>query len=233
MIIVRNQRLIERNKRIGNISGILSIIILGLGMYASFRYVDRIMYSLAALVLGFSLSQVGIFYTNRFVKSPRPDEELDASLKGLDDDYVLYHYQSPVNHLLVGPAGLWMLLPFPQKGKITYNERKNRWKKTGGNFYLRFFAQDSIGRPEQEIKSNRERLREELKKIPEFEVPEIKAALVFSHPDAEIEAENAPEPTLHALQLKKVIRKEAKGPNSLPTHTVKTVQDYLGLESRV
>jgi len=31
--------------------------------------------------------------------------------------------------------------------------------------------------------------------------------------------------------LKKLIRKEAKGDNTLPTSTVKTIQDYLGLKS--
>jgi hypothetical protein len=231
MIIVRNERLIKRNKRIGNVSGLLSIVILGLGMYVSYKFQERIEYALIALVLGFTLSQVGIFYTNRFSRSPRPDEELDAALKGLDDQYTLYHYQSPVSHLLVGPAGLWVLYSFPQKGKIVYDGKRGRWKKLGGNFYLRIFAQDSIGRPDQDIKISQERLRKELGKIPDFDVPEIKAALVFSNENAVIEAENAPEPTLHARQLKKFIRKEAKGDMNIPNHIVKTVQDYLGLES--
>ncbi len=231
MIIVRNERLIKRNKKIGNYSGIISIIVLGAGMYVSFKFQDQFSYALAALVIGFTLSQVGIFYSNRFARSPRPDEELDAALKGLDDQYALYHYQSPVTHLLVGPAGLWVLYPFPQKGKIVYNENKGRWKKIGGNLYLQFFAQDSIGRPDQEIERSQQRLKKALEKIPEFEVPEIRSALVFSDEKAVVEAENAPVPTLHARQLKKLIRKEAKGEANLPTPVVKTVQDYLGLES--
>lgn len=231
MIIVRNERMIKRNKWIGTFSTILSVLILAAGMYASFKYQDRIIYSLAALVFGFSLSQVGIYYTTRFSKSPRPDEELDAALKGLEDQYTLYHYQSPVNHLLVGPAGLWMLFPFAQKGRIVYNEKKGRWKMIGGNLYLRFFALDTIGRPDQEIKTSRERLEKVLGKIPEFEIPEIKSALVFSDENAVVEAENAPEPTLHARQLKKLIRKEAKGEESLSNQMVKTVQDYFGLKS--
>ena len=148
MIIVANERLIKRNKMIGNVCGISAIVILGLGMYVSFKFQEMMFLSLAALVLGFTLSQIGIFYTNRFARSPRPDEELDAALKGLDDQYALYHYQSPVTHLLVGPAGLWVLYNFHQKGKIVYDEKKGRWKKVGGNFYLRFFAQDTIGRPD-------------------------------------------------------------------------------------
>ena len=53
MIIVRNERLIKRNKKIGNYSGIISIIVLGAGMYISFKYQDQISYALAALVVGF------------------------------------------------------------------------------------------------------------------------------------------------------------------------------------
>ena len=117
MIIVRNERLVTRNNRIGTYSGIISIIILGAGMYISFKYPDLISWSVIALVSGFTLSQVGIYYSNRFGRSPRPDETLDSALKGLDNQYALYHYQSPVTHLLVGPSGIWILIPFSQKGK--------------------------------------------------------------------------------------------------------------------
>ncbi len=231
MIIVRNERLVKRNNQIGKYSGIVSIVILGAGMYLSFRYQEQMTYSLIALIAGFTLSQIGIFYASRFGKSPRPDEHLDMALKGLDDQYVLYHYQSPVSHLLVGPAGIWIFLPFTQRGTIIYEEKKGRWKKKGGNIYLRFFAQDSIGSPGQDIQSSTKRLLKNLGKIPELEIPEIRSALVFSDENAVIEAENAPVPTLHARQLKKLIRKEAKGIDALSTTTMKTIQDYFGLES--
>ncbi len=231
MIIVRNERLVKRNNRIGTYAGILSIIVLGGGMYISFKFPDLISWSIIALASGFTLSQIGISYSNRFGRSPRPDETLDSALKGLDNQYALYHYQSPVTHLLVGPAGIWILFPFPQKGKIIFNEKKGRWKKVGGNAYLKFFAQDNIGNPDKEITSSTNRLQKSLTKIPDFEVPEIRSALVFSDENAIVEADNAPVPTLHARQLKKLIRKEAKGDHTLPNPTVKTVQDFLGLKS--
>ncbi len=232
MIIVRNQTLIKRNRWIGSLSGILAIVVLGLGMYASFKYQEQISYSLIALAVGLALSQFGMYYTNRFGRSPRPDQELDAALKGLDDSYAIYHYQSPVDHLLVGPAGVWLLLPFPNKGKFIYNEAKQRWQKIGGNLYLRFFAQDTLGRPDKDIEKGLRALQKEFSRIPDLEIPEIKAALIFTEEKAEVDAENAPYPTLHALQLKKLIRKEAKGEHNLPTSAVKTIQDQLGLESK-
>ena len=232
MIIVRNHKLIKRNRLIGSVSGILAIAVLGLGMYISFKYQERISYSLIALVVGLALSQFGMYYTNRFGRSPRPDQELDAALKGLDDSYALYHYQSPVDHLLVGPAGVWVLLPFLNKGKFIYNESKQRWQKIGGNLYLRFFAQDNLGRPDKDIEKGLKALRKDFSHIPGFQAPEIKAALIFTEEKAKVDADNAPHPTLHALQLKKLIRKEAKGEHSLPTSAVKTIQDHLGLESK-
>ena len=229
MIIVRNEKLIKRNTQIGKYSGIIAIAILGGGMYLSFQYQDQVIYSMVALILGFILSQVGIFYTNRFGRSPRPDQELDNALKGLDDQYVLYHYQSPVDHLLIGPAGIWILFPHLIKGKIIFDDKKGRWKKIGGNFYLKFFAQDSIGNPDQDIDSAIKRLQKGLGNIPDFELPVIKSALVFTNELAEVDAENAPYPTLHARQLKKVIRKEAKGDTPLPIPALNTVQDFLGI----
>jgi len=231
MIIVRNEKLIKRNTQIGKYSGIIAIAILGGGMYLSFQYKDQVMYSLIALIMGFILSQVGIYYSNRFGRSPRPDQELDNALKGLDNQYALYHYQSPVDHLLVGPAGIWILFPHLTKGKINFDDKKKRWNKSGGNFYMRFFAQDNIGNPAQEIDSAMKRLQKGLGKIPDFEIPVIKSALVFVNEHAEVDAENAPYPTLHARQLKKIIRKEAKGDTPLPMPVLKTVQDFLGLTS--
>lgn len=233
MIIVRNEKLIKRNHQIGKYSGFISIIVLAAGMYLSIQYQEQITYSMLALIIGFTLSQVGVFYSNRFGRSPRVDEELDAALKGLDDQYALYHYQSPVSHLLVGPSGIWILLPFTQKGKIVYEEKRGRWKKIGGNFYLRFFAQDSIGSPDKELVSSKKRISKAFGTIPEFEIPEIKSALVFTNQNAVVEADNAPEPTVHARQLKKLIRKEAKGEKSLSTTNMKTIQDFLGLESNL
>jgi hypothetical protein len=214
---------------IGRYGNLVAIAILGGGLYLSFRNQDMILVSVAALIVGFVLSQVGIIYSNRFGRSPRLDQELDNALKGLDDQYVIYHYRTPVNHLLVGPAGIWILFPYFQKGKILYNEQKGRWKRIGGNFYLRYFAGDTIGKPSLDISDGEKQLRKSMGKIPDFEIPAIRSALVFTSDKVEVDAENAPSPTLHARQLKKLIRKEAKGEFALPTHQQKTIQDHYGL----
>lgn len=106
------------------------------------------------------------------------------------------------------------MIPKHQRGTITY--RKNRWRQSGGGFvqnYLKIFAQEGIGRPDLEIESDIDGLKKYLRKnLPEgTELPNIQAALVFSHPEIDIQVEDAPAPALPAKKLKDMIRKEAKG----------------------
>jgi hypothetical protein len=213
MKVVIDEKLIRRNAKIGQIITILSLVTLGAGMFITFQKPDMLPLSIGALLVGFLLSQVGIYFTNRWGRNPRPDEQISLALKGLDKRYALYHYQTPASHVLIGPAGLWVLIPKHQRGKITYS--KNRWRQSGGGFiqnYLKIFAQEGIGRPDLEIESDIEGLKKFLKKnLPEeTEIPEIQAALIFSNPNIDIQADDAPSPTLPAKKLKDLIRRTAK-----------------------
>lgn len=232
MIIVSNKKLINRNKRIGSVTTIVSLAVLGLGLYISFTATssENFTWSLLCLILGFLLSQVGIFFSSRFGRSPRPDEQLSGALKGLDDKYILYHYLTAVNHLLVGPAGLWVLIPYQLQGTITYDEKKGRWNHKGGNWYLKAFGQENLGRPDQEIYSNLQDLSKFLKKEVEIaELPEPQAVLVFSHPKAVVDAANAPAPTLPIDKLKDFMRRQAKE-NPIPKEPVRLLQQALPTE---
>ena len=105
MRIISNEKLIKRNNRIGTYLTFGSLAVLIGGLALSFLAPPQyISYSFLALILGFILSQVGIYMGNRYGRKPRPDESISAALKGLDDKYSLYHYMTPVSHLLVGPA---------------------------------------------------------------------------------------------------------------------------------
>lgn len=228
MNIYKDENKIKRNARIGSAITLISLAVLGIGMYITFTRPELLYLSLLALFIGFILSQVGIFYTNRWGRKPRPDEMLDNALKGLDSKYSIYHFYSPVAHLLVGPAGVWNLIPKTQRGKIVFE--KNRWRQKGGGIlqgYLRLFAQEGIGRPDLEIESDTERLRKFFEKhFPNVELPEIETALVFFHPEVKIEADNAPVPSLFGKKLKDHIRRVAKS-NSITQDTVDMIQEKL------
>lgn len=209
MEIISNDRLIRRNARIGQITSIAGLLVLIGGMVISFTRPELFFLSMAALLGGFTLSQVGIFFGNRWGRRPRPDELLNQALKGLDGRYSLYHYVTPAAHLLVGPAGVWALLPRNQRGTITYEN--GRWRQRGGNLYLKIFAQEGLGRPDLEIASEVNAVQRYLADLlGEEAAPEVKAALVFTNDRVEVLAEDAPLPALHVRKLKDFVRKTAK-----------------------
>ncbi len=213
MRIIRDDKRIKLYSQIGQFTGLGGLVVLVAGMYISFKLPNLFSIAWLALIAGFTLSQISIFLSNRYGRRPRPDEHLDAALKGLDDRYTLYHYTAPTSHMLLGPAGLWVLLPRHQGGKITFE--KGRWKQKGGGFlqaYLRIFAQEGLGRPDLDVDYETEKIQKFIKKrAPEVSVPEIQTALVITNDKAEIaDVEAAPFATVEVKKLKELVRKKAK-----------------------
>jgi hypothetical protein len=212
MKVFTNDRLIKRNGRLGQVATISGLLVLVGGMFVSFRYPNFAGYAWVALLLGFALSQIGLYFGNRWGRRPRPDELIDQGLKGLNDQYSIYHYMTPVSHLLVGPSGLWVILPYYQVGTIVYE--KGRWKQKGGGFmqrYLRAFAQEGVGRPDIEAPSEVQSIIKFLnKRFPDRDHPEVTPALVFTNDKVNLEVEDAPILTLPLKKLKETVRKAAK-----------------------
>lgn len=232
MKIIKNEKLIKRNGAIGGYTSVIALVILAGGMYVSYTQPELATWSLLALLVGFILTQVGMYFGNRWGRRPRPDEKLDAALKGMSGDAILYHYSTSVPHLYVGAAGIWILLPFHQKGKVTF--KKNRWKSSGGGFlqaYLRVFGQESIGRPDLDASHLASKLAKEIKKslAEGEEIPPIYAVLIFLDENIEIEAEGSPYPAVPAKKLKDLFRKAAKE-NPLASAVLERVKAALPKE---
>jgi hypothetical protein len=228
MNIYRNEKIIKRNARIAQFATLGGLAVLAGGMFISFRYPEQFAISLGALLVGFILSQLGIFYSNRWGRRPRPDELIDQALKGMDRKFAIYHYVTPVSHLLVGPSGIWILIPYYQRGTVTF--AKGRWQQKGGNLYLKIFAQEGLGRPDLEVTSETSSLQSYLQKIlPDEEIPDAQVALVFTNPKVNIdipEDEQPPAETVSIKELKEVIRKTGKG-KGLTMDKVKLIQGAL------
>jgi hypothetical protein len=213
MKTVTNSKLIRRNAKIGQYTSLGALVVLGIGLFITFKMPDKFAYSLAALLLGFFMSQMGIYFTNRWGRSPRPDEIIDKSLKGLGREYTMYHFVTPVSHLLVGPAGVWAIVPYYQSGTITYE--KKRWRIKGGGFaqkYLRIFGQENIGRPDQETEAEIDSAKRYLKRtLPEgTEIPLVGAVLLFANPKVELKVDDAPLPAMLPKDLKDFLREKSK-----------------------
>lgn len=235
MNIISNDALIRRNKRIAQVAMLGGLVILGAGIYFSFQSPEQVesqfTLMLLALILGFGVTQIGIFFSQRWGRSPRPDELLNQSLKGLDGRYSIYHYKSPTAHLLIGPAGIWVLVPKYQRGIVTYS--KNRWRQKSLGFaqmYLRIFGQEGIGRPDLEVSAEMDSMKAFIaKKLPDADLPPVHAALVFTADDVKIdipEEETPPAETVYLKDLKELVRKAAKA-KSLSAEKVSLVQQAL------
>ncbi len=80
MKIIKNEKLIERNGKIGQWTSLAALGVLGLGMYISFAKPELFIYSVICLLVGFIMTQVGMYMGSRWGRSPRPDEQLDSGL---------------------------------------------------------------------------------------------------------------------------------------------------------
>ncbi len=232
MKIVSDTKLIKRNKKIGSITTFVALGVLGIGLYFSFTKPEQISITFGALLLGFLLTQVGIYFGNRWGKSPRPDELLTAGLKGLENNFTLYHYTAGVSHLLVGPTTIWGLIPVSVGGVITFDENKMRFRQKGGNFYFKIFGQENLGRPEVEaqyIVSDFAKFAK--KKFPDVELPDVTPILVFTNKKAELDIENSPIPAVTLEKLKDYIRKQSKG-EPIALLAIQTIKKALPAEEK-
>jgi len=233
MKILIHEKIIRRNAKIGQFTSLGSLLILAGGMYVSFAYPTQLYISFSALLVGFIASQVGIYFGNRWGRRPRIDERLTSALKGLTKDYTIYHFLTPVNHLLVGPAGVWIIEPYYQRGTIVYD--RGKWKQKGGGLllgYLKIFAQEGLGRPDIEIKADIDNLTDQLKKTLDANqpLPPINVVLVFTDERAVLETESSLIPAIKLDQLKEFIRKNAKQ-TPLPVAEIKRITTVLPNES--
>lgn len=226
MKIYTNTKLIKRNARIGSILMVSGMVILVIGLILNFQAnPDLLIYAFLTLPVGFILAQIGMFFNNRWGRRPRQEEVISQSLKGLDDRFTLYHFETPVDHLLIGPAGIWVVVPFLQRGKITFEDGK--WRQKGVNVFMKYFAQEGISRPDLEVGAQVNDLKRFFEKhYPSEEKPPINSVMVFLHPKVELDASESDTPAITGAKLKDLIRKQMKT-NPLPQSQIEMANNLF------
>jgi hypothetical protein len=213
MQVYRDDQFIQRRAKIGryaNLGG-MGILLFGLIVNLSMQ-AEGLLLSMLALIVGFAMYQVGMYYTLRFGRPDRPDQILQKSLKGFDHRYTLFQYTGPAGNVLVTPnACLVFAIKMQSKG-IQY--RGGKWKHIVGwqKFFL-WLAGDSLGNPSREAVGEVDTLQRYLaKKLPGVEIP-LQPVIVFGNPNAEVEAGECPMPALHYKKLKDWLRGPGKSGN--------------------
>jgi hypothetical protein len=250
MRVYTNNSLIEKKGKFGRRLSMVGLVILGLGMLASFApgliekagdaawtqnafiqwtyYGGWLYLSLGALIFGFLLGQFGNYYMRRFLKPRRPDRVVAKALKGFDDRNRLYVWSSPVDLAFVGPAGVYAIVGRDLAGKITIRDGKIHtpfsFKKL-----LSFFGDESGGRPLDEAKAEAEKLENWLKEqLGDDATVTVKPLVVFTNDKADLTIEDADVPVLQYKQLKSFLRSQIK---SKPINK-KTLQQVVEVMDR-
>jgi hypothetical protein len=213
MKICINNKLINRNKKIAQLTLYFSLALLAVGFIWTIRNPEPSKATVGYLILvpSYLLVQVSIYLANRWGKSPRPDEIVTQALKGLDDKFTLYTYSTGVPNLLIGPIGILIINPYHHSGEISYDVEKKRYVQKGGpNFLSKYFSQEGL----PNITKNSKSLKAKLllyfskNKIQNTEEPQI--INIFSSENVVLNTKNAPEIALKSEKLKDYIRKTKK-----------------------
>ncbi len=178
---------------------LLSVVLpLFLPSWAGFAY--------AFMIVGMGTAMIGIYFANRWVRKPRPEESLAKALKSFDDHYRLYHYPSlPCDHILLTPNGVVILEVFNLNGSFSY--KQGRWKEamTIGRA-LRYIVEEHIGDPVLMAKQLEGELGRRFRGEfgTEVTIP-IKSVVTFTHPAVELDVDESPIPIYKIDKLKKQV----------------------------
>jgi hypothetical protein len=216
MQVYRNDQLIQRRAKLGryaNLGG-MGILLLGLILNLSMQ-TEGLLLSMLALIVGFALYQVGMYYTLRFGRPDRPDQILQKSLKGFDNRYLLFQYTGPAGNVLVTPNACFAFTIKMQGNGIQY--RNGKWKHNlGWQKWFLWLAGDSLGNPTKEAVAEAEVLRRFIaKKLPGLEVP-IQPVILFGNATAEVDAGDSAVPALHFKKVKDWLRGPGKSGDLKP-----------------
>lgn len=163
------------------------------------------------LVFGYLLISLGKEPWLRFAIRPRPDEALALNLKTLDNKSVLFNYVAtfPVDHLLLTPGGLVVIVSRPVLGDIVASEL--RYKRKRGLFgWLQFVSEGTLGNPGREALNGVEAMRDYLTQRFGAEMAEkvpVQPMVVFTHPRATVTLEGPTVPTTHVREVRNEVRR--------------------------
>ncbi|MBN1439485.1 MAG: NERD domain-containing protein [Anaerolineales bacterium] len=223
---ISNPAMLKRNKQIGTYGQLGGMGLLGAAVVVSFLWPERIDLMYLGMISGFILASVGNTFTNRWGRTPPPDQAIDDVLKGLDDRHTIVHFRLGAEHALFTPNGIVAILAKYERGRISFDGKK--WRQTGVSGFMKFFGMEVLGDPVSDSEFEAENLTRKLRKILKTEsLPPVQALIAFVNDKTRVEADSSPVPALHASKVKEHIRHLPKNP-TLPPDQFRQVLEYLG-----
>lgn len=209
--IIRDDQRIERLRRISHVTRFVGLGVLLVGMILAFRGDPQwFTWELIALLVGWILSQVAVYLDHRYVRLPRPDQQLDDEIKKAGIRGRLYHYVLSPSHVLLTPAGLIVLVVKYQGGKVSVQGEK--WQQKGLGL-RRFFGQEGLGNPSRDAAQQLNATAQFLKKqATQLEEVPVGVVIVFTNPGVELNVQNPTLPVIHIKKLKGFLKQNQGQP---------------------
>jgi len=202
--VVRNIGWIERRKKTGRFMVFAGLVFLASAFLLTF-YRNEILLSYVGLILGFLTFNGGMQQVARWSRKPRTDEVLDHMLSKLNDRFAIVHYPAiggrRPDHVIVTPGGVLALTPREVGGVVTLDGR--RWKRSALKQIFNLGG-PQLGNPSIENESQVATL-EALFEEADIDV-DVQGAVVFVHPDVEIEMRNPETEVIHVHELYDYVR---------------------------
>jgi hypothetical protein len=210
MKIFINRPRIERRARLANFASIGGLVLL-LGSVLLPLFLPRwAKASYVLMIAGIGIAMIGIYFANRWVRKPRPEESLPLALKSFDDRYRLYLYPAmPCDHVLLTPTDLIALETTNLAGQFSLQQ--GQWKEAMGlGRALRYIVEEPVTNPVRAAPELEQELRSLLAREPGLEaaIP-IRTVFVFTHPAANLDIKDSPVSICKVEKLKKHV---APGP---------------------
>jgi hypothetical protein len=205
MKIYIDEQKINARAQLSNIASVGGLLLLLASVVVPLFVPSWSGFSWVLTVIGLGISMVGIYFANRWVRKPRPEESLDKALKPFDDHFHMYHYPAslPCDHILLSRTGLIALEVVNLNGSFYY--RNGRWKEamTVGRA-LRYIVEERVEDPvlfsQAMVQELERRIEKEFNR--EIKVP-VRALTVFTHPAAKLEVEGTSIPACKLEKLRK------------------------------
>lgn len=218
MIVLRDEKRIAQLARLGQIASLLGLLALVAGLLFIFisDNPNVFLYQLVALVVGFGLSQVGLYLAHRYLRRPRMDVVLDkAAGKFARKDGRLYHYLLPAPHVLLLPVGVVVLVAKYQGGRIS--AQGDRWTQAGIGM-RRFVGREGLGNPTREAEAQVVKMTAMIQEVAPAaaDVP-VLPVIVFTTPNLDtLDVKESRIPATHSAKLAAVLRQQTQVLKPLP-----------------
>lgn len=220
--LVVNRPFIRRKERIGKIGLLVGFVSMFVGIAFVFQVRpdstwDVYAGAYGAVIVGLIAFNIGSLHWQQWAKKPTPIQAITGALKGLHKKSTLFSYlpHLPVDHLLVTPGGVFILLAKHVDGKVV--GEGEQWKHTPLRRFAALinpFSQIRLGQPIAEARAAEAAVRqivaEALGPQEAAEVP-VESVVVFTNIAVQMELNNPAVPTVVPDQLRNHIAQRSRG----------------------